>query len=121
MANDVVARPENQSGIPNQGGHELDAFLGRAFEEKPIWSELWENVKDVFFPPGWTSLVPMSLNGDFLTDLLSYNATTGQLVATLGQGPGQVPTSAPADGALRLDPVRHDTDGFYAAVLRRVR
>jgi 16S rRNA (cytosine967-C5)-methyltransferase len=29
--------------------------------------------------------------------------------------------SAPADGALRLDPARHDTDGFYAAVLRRVR
>jgi len=39
----------------------------------------------------------------------------------LGQGPGQGPSSAPADGALRLDPVRHDTDGFYAAVLRRVR
>ena len=29
--------------------------------------------------------------------------------------------SAAADGALRLDPLRHDTDGFYAAVLRRVR
>ncbi len=50
MANDVVTRPETQSGIPNQGGHELDSFLGRAFEEKPIWSDLWENVKDVFFP-----------------------------------------------------------------------
>jgi len=43
------------------------------------------------------------------------------------QDPGQDPTraqgqpSAPADGALRLDPGRHDTDGFYAAVLRRVR
>jgi 16S rRNA (cytosine967-C5)-methyltransferase len=26
-----------------------------------------------------------------------------------------------ADGALRLDPARHDTDGFYAAILRRIR
>jgi 16S rRNA (cytosine967-C5)-methyltransferase len=30
----------------------------------------------------------------------------------LGQGP---------DGFLRLDPAVHDTDGFFAAVLRRVR
>ena len=50
MANDVVTTPENQSGIQNQGGHELDAFLGRAFEDKPIWSDLWENIQDVFFP-----------------------------------------------------------------------
>ena len=50
MANDVVTRPETQSGIPNQGGHELDAFLGKAFEDKPIWSDLWENIQDVFFP-----------------------------------------------------------------------
>jgi 16S rRNA (cytosine967-C5)-methyltransferase len=26
-----------------------------------------------------------------------------------------------ADGALRLDPARHDTDGFYATILRRIR
>jgi len=35
--------------------------------------------------------------------------------------PDPAPPSAPSDGALRLDPARHDTDGFYAAVLRRVR
>jgi TonB family protein len=46
MANDVLTTPENTSGE----GHELDAFLGRAFDEKSTWSGLWENIQDVFFP-----------------------------------------------------------------------
>ena len=50
MANDVLTTPENLSGIPSTEGHELDTFLGKAFEEKPIWVGLWENVQDVFFP-----------------------------------------------------------------------
>ena len=50
MANDVLTRPTTQSGIPSSEGHELDAFLGKAFDEKPIWSDLWENIQDVFFP-----------------------------------------------------------------------
>lgn len=39
-------------------GHELDAFLGRAFEEKPIWAGLYESIRDVFFPP---KLPPLEL------------------------------------------------------------
>ena len=39
-------------------GHELDAFLGRAFDERPIWAVLWESVKDVFFP---VKLPPLEL------------------------------------------------------------
>ena len=31
-------------------GHELDSFLGKAFDEKPIWTGLYESVRDVFFP-----------------------------------------------------------------------
>jgi periplasmic protein TonB len=32
-------------------GHELDAFLGKAFDDqKPIWTDLYENIRDVFFP-----------------------------------------------------------------------
>jgi len=31
-------------------GHELDSFLGRAFEEKPVWVGLYESIRDVFFP-----------------------------------------------------------------------
>ena len=43
----------------------------------------------VFAPTGWTALVPMSLNGDChaLTDLLSYNATTGRTVLSTGAFP----------------------------------
>lgn len=31
-------------------GHELDAFLGNAFESKPLWTDLYDNIRDVFFP-----------------------------------------------------------------------
>ena len=36
--------------MPSMEGHQLDAFLGKAFEDKPLWADLWENIKDVFFP-----------------------------------------------------------------------
>jgi periplasmic protein TonB len=39
-------------------GHELDALLGKAFEEKPIWVDLWESIRDVFFP---VKLPPLEL------------------------------------------------------------
>ena len=39
-------------------GHELDAFLGKAFEEKPIWTGLCESIRDVFFP---VKLPPLQL------------------------------------------------------------
>jgi len=39
-------------------GHELDALLGKAFQEKPIWAELWESIRDVFFP---VKLPPLEL------------------------------------------------------------
>lgn len=42
----------------NQDVQGLDAFLGKAFEEKPIWVDLWESVRDVFFPP---KLPPLEL------------------------------------------------------------
>jgi hypothetical protein len=34
---------------------------------------------------GWTAVVPMNLNGDGLTDLLSYNATTGRAVYSVSE------------------------------------
>ena len=40
------------------GSHELDAFLGKAFDEKPIWSGLYESIRDMFFPP---KLPPLDL------------------------------------------------------------
>jgi TonB family protein len=38
-------------GSPSEGNHELEAFLGKAFEEKPLWIGLYESIHDRFFPP----------------------------------------------------------------------
>ena len=51
MQNDILTQPNSDSqGVAALTGHELDAFLGKAFEEKPIWTGLWESIQDVFFP-----------------------------------------------------------------------
>jgi protein TonB len=74
MANDLLNPPQNEtvesaeaaSGLNGRGlgsthgmtavsspaetGHELDAFLGRAFDDKPVWKDLYENLHDLFFP-----------------------------------------------------------------------
>ena len=52
---DGVGAPVMEPAAPVFGatgteGHELDALLGRAFDEKPIWTTLYENIRDVFFP-----------------------------------------------------------------------
>jgi protein TonB len=41
-----------------RGGHEFDGLLGKSFEEKPIWTGLYESVRDVFFP---VKLPPLQL------------------------------------------------------------
>lgn len=48
----------DQGSIAPGTGHELDAFLGKAFDERPIWAILWEGVRDVFFP---VKLPPLEL------------------------------------------------------------
>jgi periplasmic protein TonB len=48
----------DQSAAATGTGHELDAFLGKAFEEKPVWAGLWESIRDVFFP---VKLPPLEL------------------------------------------------------------
>jgi periplasmic protein TonB len=52
--------PGSHSGSNQQAefGHELDAFLGKAFEEKSVWADLFDNVHDLFFP---TKLPPLEL------------------------------------------------------------
>lgn len=55
----LMTQPQTATpSVPGLEGHELDAFLGKAFEEKPIWKELYENLRDVFFPP---KLPPLEL------------------------------------------------------------
>ena len=60
MANDLLIQPEpeTEAGADPTAGHELDAFLGRAFEEKPLWTGLYESIRDVFFP---AKLPPLQL------------------------------------------------------------
>ena len=48
----------DREGATPPGGHELDAFLGKAFQDKSVWSGLWESVRDVFFP---VKLPPLEL------------------------------------------------------------
>ena len=63
MADDNLNQPsadstKDASGVPTNEGHELDSFLGKAFEEKPIWQGLYESIRDVFFP---VKLPPLEL------------------------------------------------------------
>jgi TonB family protein len=52
MAKDLqMMDSDSEATAALNGGDELlDAFLGKAFEEKPIWVQLGENVRDLFFP-----------------------------------------------------------------------
>jgi hypothetical protein len=60
MANQPLTQLDTKSeaGPAFTGGHELDSFLGKAFEEKPLWTGLYESIRDVFFPP---KLPPLEL------------------------------------------------------------
>jgi TonB family protein len=60
MANDLLTQTEagTRSARNPAEGHELDSLLGKAFEEKPIWTGLYESIRDVFFPP---KLPPLEL------------------------------------------------------------
>jgi periplasmic protein TonB len=59
MPNEILTQADSPSqAASNHTGHELDAFLGKAFDETPIWTGLWESVRDVFFPP---KLPPLEL------------------------------------------------------------
>jgi protein TonB len=52
MANDLLtpAETDSQTGVATTDGHELDAFLGKAFEDKGTFAGLYESIHDIFFP-----------------------------------------------------------------------
>ncbi len=60
MANELLTQPQTDAEATTgaRTGHELDSFLGKAFEEKPVWKTLYENIRDVFFP---VKLPPLEL------------------------------------------------------------
>ncbi len=64
--------------------------------------------------PGWTAIVPMRLNGDALTDLLSYNAATGLAIYSVGDGTSQtvVRTVQAAPGWTSIVPFDLNGDGL---------
>jgi hypothetical protein len=43
-------------------------------------------VKDYAAAPGWTAIVPLDIDGNQLTDFLSYNAATGRAILSTGVG-----------------------------------
>jgi periplasmic protein TonB len=53
----TMSNTESQAAALTNG-HEFDGFLGKAFEEKPIWTGLYESIRDVFFP---VKLPPLEL------------------------------------------------------------
>jgi TonB family protein len=58
MANNLHISNSDSQGAAALGDPRLDAFLGKAFEEKPIWVGLYESLRDVFFP---VKLPPLEL------------------------------------------------------------
>jgi protein TonB len=60
MANDLLLQTESdsESAVPLMDGVELDLTFGVPVEQKPIWIDLYENLRDVFFPP---KLPPLEL------------------------------------------------------------
>ncbi len=58
MGNDLLTQTETSAAPDPVESHQLDAFLGKAFDEKPLWTDLYESVRDVFFPP---KLPPLEL------------------------------------------------------------
>ena len=75
-----------------------------------------EIVKQVNAAPGWTSIVPMNMNNDGLTDLLSYNATTGLAVYSIGTStPGEQKIVKQVNAAPRwtsIVPMNMNNDGL---------
>ncbi len=53
MANEIFTQADSTSdaaAVLTDRDDLLDALMGKTFEEKPIWTSLWESIQDVFFP-----------------------------------------------------------------------
>ncbi len=61
MANNLLTQVDSNSeaaAVMTNDQQLVNALMGKTFEEKPIWTELWESIRDVFFPP---KLPPLEL------------------------------------------------------------
>ncbi len=60
MSTDLLTQTDSAAeGVAALESHELDNFLGKAFDEQSTWAGLWESIRDVFFPP--PKLPPLEL------------------------------------------------------------
>lgn len=59
MPNELLTHPETKSRVAaaSPGACELDVTFGIALKEPPIWADLYENLRDIFFPPKLPPLV----------------------------------------------------------------
>jgi protein TonB len=59
MANNLLDQfEESQAAAVTSDGYELDLAFGIPIEEKPVWVDLYETIRDIFFPP---KLPPLEL------------------------------------------------------------
>lgn len=61
MANDLFTQVDSNSeaaAVAENDQQLINALMGKTFDEKPIWKELWESILDFFFPP---KLPPLEL------------------------------------------------------------
>lgn len=60
MANNLLTQVDSNSEAAAVMADEqlVNALMGKTYDEKPIWTELWESIRDVFFPP---KLPPLEL------------------------------------------------------------
>ena len=58
MANDLMIQPdsESQAAATTAAGTGLDITFGIPIKERPIWVDLYESIRDVFFPPHYPPL-----------------------------------------------------------------
>jgi protein TonB len=58
MANDLLDPiTESQTAADTSGGCELDVAFGAPIQEIPLWIDLYESIRDLFFPPKLPPLV----------------------------------------------------------------
>ena len=60
MADDLLTHVDSNSEAAAVMADDqlVNALMGKTYDEKPIWQELWESIQDVFFPP---KLPPLEL------------------------------------------------------------
>lgn len=58
MGNDLLVQPDSESQAASAAtrGIDLDVSFGIPIQERPIWADLYDNIRDVFFPPKYPPL-----------------------------------------------------------------